>query len=443
MPEPSRPADEFVLSPSQTEAQASVAEWYGRCQEDFDLDSRSHTYDKESGDFTTGSRSSLSQPIYRLFGYAGTGKTTVIRSTIAALAEEFGSCRCGFAAYTGKAALIMRKQGLRAKTVHSLIYKVVPPPEDKIRELEAKIKAAADSAERKRLRAELREVAQPTFELNEESELYSMDLLVLDECSMINDEMLTDLLFFNIPLLVLGDPGQLPPIHGFGALMSAKPDTLLTEIHRQAQGNPIIDFATRARNGIPIRYGKFVSDTGSAEHMPIRDLTEETIMSVDQVLCGKNVTRRTLNSQMRAALGYENHLPQNGDKLICLRNDIGKGLFNGLMCEVVDVLDLLDTSILLLIHLETGGKPIKVEALRAHFDAYIDADAMNNVRWYDRARCDEFDFGYAITVHKAQGSQWDSVLLYDDGFLSWKRDERKKWLYTACTRAAERLIIVD
>ncbi len=434
MPQLSRPADEFVLSPSQTEAQNNVACWYGWCKGEL-------AQAAGASDDTP-----LSKPIYRLFGFAGTGKTTVIDSTIAALAEEFGSCNAGSAAFTGKAALIMTQHGRRASTVHSLIYKVVPPPEDKIHELEKAIKAAADSAERKRLRAELREVAQPTFELNEESKLYSMDLLVLDECSMINDEMLTDLQYFNTPLLVLGDPGQLPPIHGHGALMSAKPDTLLTEIHRQAQGNPIIDFATRARNGVPIRYGLFLPDTvseDSAEHMPIRDLTEEKIMSVDQVLCGKNATRRTLNSQMRAALGYEGHLPENGDKLICLRNNVGKGLFNGLMCEVVDVLDLFDASIALLVQLETGGKPVKVEALRAHFDAYVDAEAMNNVRWYDRARCDEFDFGYAITVHKAQGSQWDSVLLYDDGFLSWKREERKKWLYTACTRAAKRLIIVD
>ena len=435
----SRPADKFVLSPSQQIAQNNVACWYGQCQADLD------NCEQRLLNAVSGSADALSQPIYRLFGYAGTGKTTVIRSTIDALAEHFGSCHCGFAAYTGKAALIMRKQGLPAKTIHSLIYKVVPPPEDKIRELEKRIKDTADDGDRKRLRAELREVAQPTFELNEESELRSMDMLCLDECSMIDDPMLKDLQYFNVPLLVLGDPGQLPPIHGHGALMSAKPDSLLTEIHRQARGNPIIDFATRARNGIPILIcHHYASDgSGSAQHMSIRDLTEETILSVDQVLCGKNVTRRTLNSQIRAALGYETHLPVEGDKLICLRNNIGRGLFNGLMCEVVDVLDILDTSILLMVKPETGDKPIKVEALRAHFDAYYDADAMNNVRWYDRARCDEFDFGYAITVHKAQGSQWDSVLLYDDKFLAWKREERKKWLYTACTRAAERLIVVD
>ena len=420
-----RPALE--LSPGQAAAQADIADWYELCQQDKDAD-----LDARTGPV-------LSRPIYRLFGFAGTGKTTVIRSTIDMLADTFGSCNAGFAAYTGKAALVMRKQGLRARTIHSLIYIVVPPPENKIRELEERIKNTSDSAERKRLRAELRTVSQPKFELNEDSDVTRMDVLVLDECSMVNDEMLQDLQYFNTPLLVLGDPGQLPPIDGFGALMAEEPNSLLTEIHRQAQDNPIIDFATRARNGIPIPYGDF----GLAEHGPIHKLNNHILTDVDQVLCGKNVTRRTLNSQMRTALGFETHLPLPGDKLICLKNNIANGLFNGLMCEVVEILDLLDSSIELSIRRETDPTPVKVRALRAHFDAYIDADAINNVRWYERAQCDEFDFGYAITVHKAQGSQWDSVLLYDDKFLTWKREERKKWLYTAITRAAERFVLAD
>ena len=400
------------------------------------------------------------KPIFRIFGYAGTGKTTITKEMIRRLQlfdetihretfieeeEDFEKepAEVLYAAYTGKAALVMTKHGTPARTIHSLIYKLCDIPEEEIRKVELELDSTDDPAKRKELLAKKRELTAPRFELNVKSDLARAHLLVLDECSMVDDDMLRDIFYFKVPLLVLGDPGQLPPINGTGALIKDAPDVLLTEIHRQAKDNPIIGFATRARNDITI---PFTDGDPRARHLHKWDFTSELAMSVDQILVGKNTTRKMMNTRMREVLGRESHLPAVGDKLICLRNDAGMHLFNGLMAEVVEVGDILDASIDLMIRTEIANpddEPLKVTVLRAHFEAYINKDALDNVKWWDRRGCQEFDYGYAITVHKSQGSQWDNVLIYDDKFLAWKRKERTRWLYTAITRAAERLTIIS
>lgn len=414
---------QFDLSASQLGAKTQMEAWYnnGNVAED--------------------------KPIFRLFGYAGTGKTTIIRSLIGDIGLELGSDVL-FGAYTGKAAMVMRKTGLPARTIHSLIYKPVPPNKEECEKLHAALKKESDPDEQKRIRKDLNEASKVRFFLKEEgeSELDNASLLVLDECSMVSEDMLRDLLTFNIPLLVLGDPGQLPPIDGEGALTGERPDVMLTEIHRQAVGNPIIDYATRARSGIYIPF----MENGRSGHYPKSKLSDEKVIGFDQILTGKNATRQMLNQNIRKLREFNSSpYPVVGEKLICLKNDLnvpGGGLFNGMMCEVMGVGEMLESSIELTLKRETDPPdfpPIKVKALRAHFEAYFDKQALDNVRWWDRADTNEFDFGYSITVHKAQGSQWENVLVYDDKFLVWKRDERKRWLYTAITRAVDAITIVE
>ena len=405
---------EFNLSPSQVEASDKIYAWYNMKKQ------------------TT--------PIFRCFGYAGTGKTTITRSIIEGLNLDLGR-EALFAAYTGKAAMVMRKQKLPAGTIHSLIYKPIMPDKKICNKLFADIKNCKTDGQKRILSKQLAEARKVTFELRTlyDSALRSAKLLVLDECSMVGAEMLRDLLTFKIPLLVLGDPGQLPPIHGTGALTKHTPDALLTEIHRQAKDNPIINYATRARNAVPIPYGTM----GESMRTQQNKLTNEQVLSTDQILTGKNVTRQKINKMVRDKKGFYGIYPVVGEKLICLRNSPVKGLFNGTMCEVINVGDMLDFSFELEILAEDSAEPIKVKALRAHFDAYEDKEALANVKWWERTDTEEFDFGYAITVHKSQGSQWDNVLIFDDKFLCWKPQERTKWLYTAITRAAKKVIIAD
>lgn len=428
------------LSPGQIEAKQKVLAWLAIANSEPITPTKplSGSFDLDAD---LGAPVPQPKGVFKLHGYAGTGKTTIIR---AILAEQPDLVVC-FAAYTGKAALVMQRQGLEATTIHSLIYKVIPPNKPRCEELFKLIRETADAGEKKRLQQELEVEQKIRFELKdtEESDLAKADLLVLDECSMVNDDMLADLQTFGVPILALGDPGQLPPIDGSGALVRGKPDAFLTEIHRQAQDNPIIDFATRARNGIPLPTGK----KGSSLRCFQYQLDRKIMLAVDQILTGKNVTRQDINRRVRAMRGFSGVYPQVGEKVICLRNDRNKMIFNGQIGEVVEVGELLHASIELKVKMEgapgTNPEPIDVRALRAHFDSYNDKEALKNVKRWEFADSQEFDFGYAITVHKAQGSQWDNVLVWDDGFLNWKAAERKQWLYTAITRAAQSIIIAS
>jgi exodeoxyribonuclease-5 len=156
------------------------------------------------------------RPVFRLFGYAGTGKTTLARH----IAESVGG-NVVYAAFTGKAAHVMRGKGCTdAGTIHSLIY---------------------------RMRGE--DETGPSFTLNRESTAAKAAIIIIDECSMVDEEIGRDLLTFGKPVLVLGDPAQLPPVAGGGFFTAAEPDVMLTEVHRQAADDPIIRLSMTVREG--------------------------------------------------------------------------------------------------------------------------------------------------------------------------------------------------
>ncbi|WP_306025731.1 ATP-dependent DNA helicase [Oceaniradius stylonematis] len=350
--------------------------------------------------------------LFRLFGYAGTGKTT--------LAKHFAEGVDGtvqFAAFTGKAAQVMRAKGAsNAKTIHSLIYR--PRGEEEVTdEVTGKTGIA------------------PTFALNRQSDIAKAKLVIVDECSMVGEELGRDLLSFGTPVLVLGDPGQLPPISGGGFFTDAEPDFLLTEIHRQAAENPIVRLAMDVREGREIMHG----DYGTAQIIGKGDLDTAMVTEADQVLVGINRTRRRYNQRLRQLAGFDARYPQAGDKLVCLRNDPAKGLLNGSLWKVMTAsAPGSKPGINLLVSPDDGDTDrgvAKIKLLKAAFD-----NPDEDLGWQLKRRFDDFDYGYALTVHKAQGSQWDNVMLFDESFAF--RDMRDRWLYTAITRAAERLTIV-
>ena len=350
--------------------------------------------------------------IFRLFGYAGTGKTTLARH----FAEDVDG-DVQFAAFTGKAAQVLRSKGAtNAKTIHSLIYR--PRGEEEVEDQETG-----------------RTSISPMFSLNRQSPVAKAALIVVDECSMVDEALGRDLMSFGTPILVLGDPGQLPPISGGGFFTDHEPDCLLTEIHRQARDNPIIELAMRVREGREIEPG----DWGSAKVIGKRDVTQELVLDADQVLVGINRTRRRYNQRLRELKGFTAAHPQAGDKLVCLRNDPAKALLNGSLWQVMtSSRETTKPGINLLVRPEVDDMDrgaAKVKLLKAVFE-----DAEAEIPWSTKKRYDDFDYGYALTVHKAQGSQWNDVVLFDESFAF--RDTRERWLYTAITRAAERLTIV-
>ena len=339
-------------------------------------------------------------PVFRLFGYAGTGKTTLARH----IADGVdGGVK--FAAFTGKAALVMRNKGCDdASTIHSLIYR------------------ARESG-----------VEQPSFDLWDDAPASKASLIVIDECSMVDAELGRDLMSFGVPLLVLGDPAQLPPIQGGGFFTDAEPDVMLTEVHRQAINDPIVRLSMEIRSGQRLVPG----DYGASQVVRRDALDPQRVLDADQVLVGRNVTRRAYNARMRERRGFTEALPMLGDKLVCLRNNRRKGLFNGGLWVIKEkpktrrqILELR-----LRPDEDLNARTVKVSVRPECFTG-----AIEQVEWLQRKRYDEFDFGYVLTVHKSQGSQWDDVVLFDESFAF--PDSRERWLYTGVTRAAKRLTVV-
>jgi len=345
--------------------------------------------------------------VFRVFGFAGTGKTT--------LARHFASTikgRTVYAAYTGKAALMMQRNGCEgASTIHGLIYQVKERPDGSVEFVLDPESAAADAA-----------------------------LIVIDECSMVDEEIGRDLLSYRRPILVLGDPAQLPPVKGAGFFTAATPDVMLTEIHRQAKDNPIIRLATASRLGERLALGEY----GASQVVARGVLSGAEVLRADQVLVGRNDTRRQYNARMRGLRGFGGPLPEAGDRLVCLKNDRSKGIFNGGLFRMTQVLEPVatrgrDAGFMKLL-LGSDDFPdragIEVKVHRAFFDG--DPNALD---WTVLRGSQHFDFGYALTCHKAQGSQWPDVIAYDESGTF--REDWARWLYTAITRASERITVVQ
>ena len=360
-----------------------------------------------------------------MFGAAGTGKTSIAKyaATGATL----------FCAFCGKAAYVLRQKGCEAFTIHQLIYTPKDRSKKKLKELELSLKNTDDPVtiadlERK-IAFETKRLNSPNFVLNEDSPVKTADLVIVDEASQVNEQMAHDLMSFGTKILVLGDPAQLPPVFGAGWFIQAKPDFLLTEIHRQARDNPIIQLATRIREGEWIRPdGDMVVEWGS--------VTPAEVLTYDQILVGRNATRKATNAKIRTLLGRTQATPETGDRLVCLRNDHEVGLLNGAIWETESCFDGDEFLDLIIFDPDCKANYTAVEAHRHHFVS----DEPVQIPYWIRKEAQEFDYGYALTVHKSQGSEFDKVLVFDESEAFGK--DAAKHLYTAVTRAAKELKVV-
>lgn len=387
-------------------------------------------------------------PVFHMFGYAGTGKTT--------LAKHIASQVNGtvlYGAFTGKASYVLRTKGCAgASTIHSMIYiskdrgttsvaLIKKELDDKIAELISlglSHEAIENHNDIIRLRFNYKRESdvtdQPLFRLNHESPVKDADLIIIDECSMVDNEMGADLLSFGTPVLVLGDPAQLPPVFGEGYFTKdVQPDVMLTEIHRQAAENPIIRMATDVRNGKDLAVG----DWGNNCHVYPEGtkLSEEETLSFDQILVGKNKTRFSVNSKIRKMRGCVDGFPVVGDRLVCLKNYKEEGLLNGQILEVSEVDGVMDQKVQMSVTAEDDDFSVQISA---HEHYFLGTD--ERLGFYEKKEAMLMDYGYGLTVHKSQGSQWDKVMLLDEGYCF--RKDKHKWRYTGITRAAENLSVI-
>lgn len=248
---------------------------------------------------------------------------------------------------------------------------------------------------------------------------------------MVDGRMGEDLESFGTKILVLGDPAQLPPVYGGGFFTdNTTPDVMLTDIHRQAEGNPIIAMATKVRQEQELAIGSYGESLVSEKC----HIDESHAKAADQILVGRNKTRHASNRRMRALMGREG-LPMIDDKLVCLRNNHDIGLLNGAIWFVNDVGMIEHDRIHMTLTPDVKGDELNIEAHTHHF-----LGNEQHLPWWERKEAEEFDYGYALTVHKAQGSQWNDVLLFDESHCF--RADRWRWLYTGITRAAERVVVV-
>ncbi len=380
-------------------------------------------------------------PLFKLFGYAGTGKTTLIRH----IAGDLGGNSVAFVAPTGKAALVMRRQGCKnADTIHSLIY---IPKDQLIEEAKKLAHDIDDLAEKKlprnhewerRLAAIRKAINNPEFVLRESLGESPPSLIVVDECSMVDREVGHDLMGFGTKVLVIGDPGQLPPVEGSGHFMDGDPDVMLTEVHRQALDSPIIRMATTVRND-----GAYALPFGP-HHVKLgwemsRDFYIDHLVKSDQVLVGFHKSRRRQNAVIRGILGYHGEIPLPGEKLVCWRTLAydDRKLLNGSMWTVKSCEPHHQNDDFLVADLLSREGDKMVSGVVMHAQPFRG----EQVHPEDRFDAAEFEYGYCLTTHKAQGSQWAKVTIMDEWHGAWCRDSRDRWLYTAITRAIDGVMV--
>lgn len=402
----------MIWSPQQDEALRRVSDWH------------------RAGD--------RSRPCFVLSGYAGTGKSTLVR----AFCEDVPGL-VYVATYTGKAASVLRKMGTKnASTIHRLIYEPHDKSDEALRGLLAarnRVAASSTAAEHKAsqlahldklVRVERENLRRPDFSLNTGSPLWDASLLVVDEYSMVSRELGHDLLSFGCPILAIGDPGQLPPVEG--KCFFDKSDYVLTEVRRQALDNPIIRLSKDVREGKRLVPGTYGSSRVVVESKMRDDDLVAAFKGCDQLLVGTNASRRKYNKHYRQVYGRAGVTPVVGDKLVCLRNNHEEGLLNGTTWTVERV---GASGRYLTFNLEgDAGERVSCRSHREHF-----AGRGDEIPQWERKEANEFDYGYALTVHKAQGSQWEKVLLVDE----WHGEDRAKWLYTAVTRASVSVTVLQ
>ena len=363
-------------------------------------------------------------------GYAGTGKSTLISFIIEAL--NLKHKEVAYVAFTGKAANILSQKGCpNATTAHKLLYHSKPLPDG-------------------------RYIHEPKTTLD-----HQYKLLVVDEISMLPKEMWYLLLRHHIHIIACGDPEQLPPINpDMDNHVLDHPHVFLDEIMRQAAESEIIRLSMHVREGNPLE--TFQCDNQQVQVITKNDVVTGMYEWADQIICATNNTRININNNMRKLRGFSD-APQENDKVISLSNhwdffsaghapltngSIGylkeftvqsiylpKYIYNGSLEVMITTVETEDKDIFTGLSLDYNFLMNNKKTLSPQQEYKL----LKNKKYMDPPF--DFTYGYAITCHKAQGSEWQKLLVFEEKF-PFNKEEHRRWLYTAITRASEKLVIV-
>ena len=393
-----------------------------------------------------------------LGGYAGTGKTSLIADVRKSLPRKW---RVAFAAYTGKASGVMKNKLLDANavneydyisTIHGLCYHVRTDPDTGLNIFERK---------------------------------YHLDynLIIVDEASMVNQELFHDLRRYGIPILFVGDHGQLPPISSDDFNLMTDPVIKLEEVHRFGSNTALLDISVMAREGTRIPFKKFDDKVAKVnENDPmVNDFILNRLgdFSDGVCLCGTNNTRADVNQLIRLNYGVisdiDDKVPRVGDRVVCLRNNRAyvEPIYNGMLGKIESISDIsgsgcdaLNDAWNISVSVDDGfvyrgmankhhfgelkystdgkefvtlGELMKMKSKLTIKERKLMRGKLAKRKLYS----DAFDVGYCLTAHKSQGSEWGNVMLFEETSGYWDEDYRRKWLYTAVTRSNNRLLIVS
>ena len=407
-----------MLSKDQAIAYDAIMTWWKQCQE------------------------GNGKPYFRLSGFAGCGKsylTSYIMNNIDALS-------IAVVTFTWKAALVLQEKGIfQAGSIHGTFYRLIDEHHYE------------DTKNKNKIKHHL------GFDLKPKSEV-NYDLIIVDEASMVPEDMRNDMLSFGIPILFVGDAGQLPPVSSSKDASKKQfmdnAEAQLTQIHRQALDSPIIRLSMEIRNGKYIPYGKFGDGVIICKQ---RDISDNLLLKTDQVICAKNDTRRSLNRRIRKAKGYDPEMgPYPNERLIVIQNDHELGLFNGMMLSTTtNPLNdshnefRLEDSRHNFIHYKKDsnfeGERNVIHRNKFYFDGHTNFEELQQYQTelertkerfkiIKREKLIQADFGYAVTCHKFQGSQAPKVVACFEFMKGMTTEDVIKWKYTAITRAEKKLI---
>ena len=366
--------------------------------------------------------------LFQITGGPGTGKTTLVRYFIERLGLSLENVL--FVAYMGKAASILQRNGLPAKTIHSAIYDYVE-------------KFDRDENGHIIIKENGKPKLKHFFELKDHISK-KIKLIVLDEASMVDEPIGKDLMSFNIPIITLGDLDQLPPVFGKPFFLQ-NPNVRLKQIMRQAEGNPIIWLCQQVLAGKELKYGVY----GNSAIIKKSEITDYHFKNSDIVITGTNRLRYNINNYCREYIKGIRKLeyPHIGEKVICRKNNWNQCLKGGIYLTngtsgFVDYIyrDSYNKKTMKMDFRPDFTKSIfrNIEFDYKHMYAISGQEnEENNFGFY----YDKMEYAYAITCHASQGSQYGKVLYMHEDFMR-DSEDRKKLIYTALSRAIESVIVI-